>query len=60
MTGTGLKSTIEVPAGSDFPIGNIPFGIAGFPDDKIHAVTRIGARQSRSNHKAADVPTFFP
>jgi len=36
-----LKTWIEVPAQSDFPIQNIPFGIAAFPNGK-GAVTRIG------------------
>jgi fumarylacetoacetase len=40
MTNTG--SWIEVVAGSDFPLQNIPFGIAGFIDGRRHAVTRIG------------------
>jgi fumarylacetoacetase len=42
MTGTKLRSWITVSEGSDFPIQNIPFGIAGFNDGRKHAVTRIG------------------
>ena len=37
-----LKSWIEVPEGSDFPIQNIPFGIADFENGLTGAVTRIG------------------
>jgi len=42
MTGRILTSWIPVSPESDFPIQNIPFGIAGFPDGSTHAVTRIG------------------
>jgi len=37
-----LKSWIEVPANSDFPIQNIPFGIASTSGDSPRVVTRIG------------------
>lgn len=38
-----LKSWKAVPAGSDFPIQNVPWGVATFPSDgKNHIVTRIG------------------
>ncbi|MDB2674973.1 fumarylacetoacetase [Flavobacteriales bacterium] len=36
-----LKTWISVPAGSDFPIQNIPFGIANINGSKV-AVSRIG------------------
>lgn len=42
MTGRNLTSWIPVSPESDFPIQNIPFGIAEFPDGSVHAVTRIG------------------
>lgn len=38
----GLVSWIEVPENSDFPIQNIPFGVARLNNDKIRCVTRIG------------------
>lgn len=37
-----LKSWIEVPADSDFPIQNIPFGIAKTSGDSPRVVSRIG------------------
>jgi fumarylacetoacetase len=37
-----LESWIEVPDNSDFPIQNIPFGVARLKNGKIHGVTRIG------------------
>ncbi|MCB2219150.1 MAG: fumarylacetoacetase [Bacteroidetes bacterium] len=37
-----LESWIEIPADSDFPIQNIPFGVARLKNGKIHCVTRIG------------------
>lgn len=37
-----LKSWIEVPDNSDFPIQNIPFGIAKTEGDTARVVTRIG------------------
>lgn len=36
-----LKSWIEVPTDSDFPIQNIPFGIISYAD-YVHPATRIG------------------
>ncbi|HPG34167.1 MAG TPA: hypothetical protein PLM34_09940, partial [Lentimicrobium sp.] len=41
-TNPELKSWIEVDSKSDFPIQNIPFGIARHKDGAITAVTRIG------------------
>ena len=37
-----LRSWIPVPEGSDFPIQNIPFGIASFGHAPARPVTRIG------------------
>lgn len=37
-----LKSWVEVPANSDFPIQNIPFGIAQSADLTPHVASRIG------------------
>lgn len=37
----GLQSWISVPAGSDFPVQNIPFGIIAFGDNVVPA-TRVG------------------
>lgn len=37
-----IKSWIEVPQGSDFPIQNIPFGIFSTEDTEPRAATRIG------------------
>jgi fumarylacetoacetase len=37
-----LRSWIDVPAGSDFPIQNIPFGIAGTGERSARPFTRIG------------------
>ena len=37
-----LKSWIDVPKNSDFPIQNIPFGIADFGNGTVAAATRIG------------------
>lgn len=37
-----LKSWIDVPDGSDFPIQNIPFGVARNKEGKIRCVSRIG------------------
>lgn len=37
-----LKSWIEVQADSDFPIQNIPFGVATFKSGKTHCSSRIG------------------
>ncbi len=37
-----LKSWLEVPENSDFPIQNIPFGIADFNNGIVGAATRIG------------------
>ncbi|MFH1121210.1 MAG: fumarylacetoacetase [Bacteroidota bacterium] len=37
-----MNSWIETPPGSDFPIQNLPFGIAGLHPGKAVAVTRIG------------------
>jgi len=37
-----LKSWIDVPAGSDFPVQNIPFGIAKTPGRLPVVATRIG------------------
>lgn len=42
MTDLKTSPMISVPPGSDFPIQNIPFGIAQLPEGDIHAVTRIG------------------
>jgi fumarylacetoacetase len=39
-----LKSWIDVPAGSDFPIQNIPFGIISTDSLSPRAATRIGNR----------------
>lgn len=37
-----LKSWVEVPQNSDFPIQNLPFGIAGKPGQKPSIAVRIG------------------
>lgn len=37
-----LKTWIEVPANSDFPIQNIPFGIFSYQNSSPRACTRIG------------------
>ncbi|HOP12440.1 fumarylacetoacetase [Lentimicrobium sp.] len=37
-----LKSWIEIPAGSDFPLENLPFGIGRSREGEIAAYTRIG------------------
>lgn len=37
-----LKTWIDVPENSDFPIQNIPFGIITTPDDTPRVATRIG------------------
>lgn len=37
-----LKSWIDVPIGSDFPIQNIPFGVAKDKEGMIRCVSRIG------------------
>lgn len=37
-----LQTWIDVPAGSDFPIQNIPFGVFLTPDDVVTIGTRIG------------------
>lgn len=37
-----LKSWLDVPAGSDFPIQNIPFGIVSTDGDTKRVATRIG------------------
>ncbi|KAF0194760.1 MAG: fumarylacetoacetase [Bacteroidetes bacterium] len=37
-----MNSWIETPSQSDFPIQNLPFGIATIPSGKTVAVTRIG------------------
>ncbi len=37
-----LESWIEVPDDSDFPIQNLPFGVARLKDGKVHCVSRIG------------------
>ncbi len=37
-----LRSWIPVPAGSDFPIQNIPFGAGSTDDGPTHVMTRIG------------------
>ncbi|MBS1568600.1 MAG: fumarylacetoacetase, partial [Bacteroidetes bacterium] len=37
-----LRSWIETPAGSDFPLQNIPFGIFRAPGRTPRACTRIG------------------
>src|ERR1043165_3303658 len=42
MLNTNLKSWIEVPAGSDFSIHNIPFGIYSDKDVKHRACSAIG------------------
>lgn len=39
-----LKSWVDVPENSDFPIQNLPFGIAGKPGEKPGIVVRIGDR----------------
>ncbi len=36
------KSWINIPAQSDFPIQNIPFGVIKKSDKTVHAATRIG------------------
>ncbi|GAB4316868.1 MAG: fumarylacetoacetase [Bacteroidales bacterium] len=36
------RSWIEVPAGSDFPIQNLPFGVGILPDGKVRCLSRIG------------------
>lgn len=42
MIRRNLRSWIPVRPESDFPIQNIPFGIAGLNDGRTHAVSRIG------------------
>src|SRR5512138_566215 len=42
MIEKNLRSWIPVEPGSDFPLQNIPFGAAVFPDGSKHVVTRIG------------------
>lgn len=37
-----LKSWINIPENSDFPIQNLPFGIAGKPGSPPHPAVRIG------------------
>ena len=37
-----MKSWIEIPADSDFPLENLPYGIAEVVPGKINAVSRIG------------------
>lgn len=37
-----MKSWLEIPPNSDFPLENIPFGIAEVVPGKINAVSRIG------------------
>jgi fumarylacetoacetase len=37
-----LRSWVDVPPGSDFPVQNIPFGIFSTADRKSRACTRIG------------------
>ncbi len=37
-----MKSWIEIPANSDFPLENLPYGIAEVVPGKINAVSRIG------------------
>ncbi len=37
-----MKSWIEIPENSDFPLENLPFGIAEVVPGKINAVSRIG------------------
>jgi len=37
-----LKSWVEVPKNSDFPIQNLPFGVAGKPGEKPWIAVRIG------------------
>ncbi|MHC1774976.1 MAG: fumarylacetoacetase [Lentimicrobium sp.] len=37
-----MKSWIEIPKNSDFPLENLPYGIAEVVPGKINAVTRIG------------------
>ena len=37
-----LRSWIPVPANSDFPIQNIPFGIGSYNSDRRAPMTRIG------------------
>ena len=39
---TSLKSWVEVPENSDFPIQNIPFGIYRTPERHARPATRIG------------------
>ncbi|MFA8451485.1 MAG: fumarylacetoacetase [Bacteroidales bacterium] len=39
---TKLKSWIEIPENSDFPIQNIPFGIVSFKNAEPRPATRIG------------------
>lgn len=40
----GLTSWVDVPAGHDFPIQNLPLGIADFGDGRPRAATAIGDR----------------
>lgn len=37
-----LESWIEIQEGSDFPIQNIPFGVARLSENKVRCVSRIG------------------
>jgi fumarylacetoacetase len=36
------ESWLDIPKNSDFPLYNIPFGMAWLPADKLRAVSRIG------------------
>ena len=37
-----MKSWLKIPLNSDFPLENLPFGIAEIANGKTIAVTRIG------------------
>ncbi len=37
-----LRSWIDLPANSDFPIQNIPFGVGSTDGDEFYAMTRVG------------------
>lgn len=37
-----LKSWLDIPSQSDFPIQNIPFGVFTDENDRVHIATRIG------------------
>ena len=39
---SGLRTWLTVPAGSDFSVQNLPWGVCAFPDGAKHVATRVG------------------